>query len=101
MNIMMTHFLLPMIGILCWLIATNYKSLLVTILYFELLIVFSALLFMSLGHTKMGLPGIQGELYLLSILTIGAIEMSIIISLLVSYYRLKGMLTITVFNLIT
>lgn len=56
---------------------------------------------MSLGHTKMGLPGIQGELYLLSILTIGAIEMSIIISLLVSYYRLKGMLTITVFNLIT
>jgi NADH:ubiquinone oxidoreductase subunit K len=98
---MITYFVLPIIGILCWLIATNYRSLLVTVLYFELSIVFSALLFMSLAHTRLGMSGIQGELYLLSVLTVGAIEMSIIISLLVAYYRLKGMLTITVFNLIT
>ena len=53
-----------------------------------------------MANQSAGVSGIQGELYCLSCLTVGAIEMSIIISLIMSYYRIKGMLSLTVFNLL-
>jgi len=92
--------ILIIIVLLSWSIGTNNKSILISILYFEILIVFSALLFIVLSNQEVGVTGIQGELYCLSCLTVGAVEMGIIISLLVSYYRVKGMLSLTVFNLL-
>ena len=97
--------------LLFWSIGTNYKSILVSVIYFELIIVFSAMLFIVMSNQEVvpslfaessgtGLLGMHSELYALSILTIGAIEMGIIISLLMSYYRIKGMLSLTVFNLL-
>ena len=77
---------------------SEIEKILHLVIYLELLVIFLSCLFLTLGISYHNTN--YFELYALFILTFGAIEMSIVLAILISYYRIKGTLSIKMMNLL-
>lgn len=98
----MLNILLPFfIGLILWtcvLMVLEKEKIIHIMIYMELIVIFIACSFMTLSviYTNTN----YFEYYALFILTFGAIEMAIVLTLLISYYRIKGALSIRMMNLL-